>query len=307
MLCRNPFVPVGGIAYGCGQCLPCRFNRRRVWSHRLLLEKKKWTETAFITLTYSDEFLPLISNTPSTVVATLVPEHLRDWLKRLRWALSPAKIKFYAVGEYGRDGLRSKTWNPHYHAIVFGVCTCEYGDSNWCSPRVCRCTPCKLFARTWSFGRVHAGTVTDKSIQYVAGYIVQKLRTEVRDDLGKRVPEFSRMSLRPGIGVTAVQDVARGLRGARLENERDVPTALRHGRTVLPLGRTLVRKLRKELGRDEVAPVEEIGNERQKKMYALQLDAEKNKISFKEALVKDGEQKVRQLVARNKIRERKRS
>lgn len=268
------------------------------------MESRSWSESAFITLTYSDATLPLVG--VLSAEATLVPRDLQLFLKRLRKVIAPARVSYYAVGEYGRDGVREKCWNPHYHAIVFGLRTCDYGDSNWCYPRLCRCPTCLLLASTWCNGRVHAGTVTDKSIQYVAGYIVEKLRTEVRGDIGLRVPEFSRMSLRPAIGVRAMSAVARAVVVNGVDVSIDVPSALQHGRRVMPLGRTLVRTLRRELGRDERAPC--VRDEKKlSEMRLVQGIAFKSGKSYKAAIVSEGDEKVRQIVSRLKIRERKKS
>lgn len=57
------------------------------------------------------------------------------------------------------------------------------------------------------------------------------------------------MSLRPGIGATAMEDVARAYVHGHVEVAKDVVGALQHGKRLLPLGRYLRCRLRKELGR----------------------------------------------------------
>lgn len=64
--------------------------------------------------------------------------------------------------------------------------------------------------RTWQNGHVHIGSLTYSSARYVSGYVFQKTYGKQGDDKYKRidadgvwhpiVPEFARMSLRPGIG-----------------------------------------------------------------------------------------------------------
>lgn len=66
------------------------------------------------------------------------------------------------------------------------------------------------------------------------------------------------MSLVPGIGAGAMERVAALWKVHSLDNRiLDVPPVLRHNRRMLPLGRYLRRRLRKELGRDLSAPVVE--------------------------------------------------
>lgn len=75
--------------------------------------------------------------------------------------------------------------------------------------------------------------------------------------LAGRHPEFSRQSRRPGVGAPAVADLA-------LEIEKwvtptdlvDVPMAVLHGKSPLPLGRFMRNKLRLSLGLPEGAPDE---------------------------------------------------
>lgn len=70
-----------------------------------------------------------------------------------------------------------------------------------------------------------------------------------------RHPEFGRMSNRPGIGAHAMHDLASTLLQFNLDHSQpDVPSALRHGTRMLPLGRYLRRKLRTLIGKDELAP-----------------------------------------------------
>lgn len=221
LLCRNPFVK-GIEPYPCGQCMPCRINRRRVWSHRLMLESHKHGSSVFATFTYAPENVP--------ACGSLCPRDVQLWLKRFRKEIG-FPIRYYFVGEYGDE-----TFRPHYHAALFGV-GLEYQE---------------VAQKTWGFGFVHFGELTIKSAQYIAGYVTKKMTKKDDPRLKGLHPEFARMSLRPGIGASAMVDVASALNdregAAEVNRLGDVPGLLRHGPKKLPLGRYLKRRLRNELG-----------------------------------------------------------
>ncbi len=233
MLCKNPFIrdptgnvfkaslvsgnrdiAVAGIPFPCGQCLPCRINKRRLWTHRLMLESYLHAENIFITLTYADEYLP--EN------ATLVKGDLQRFFKRLRHYCRSAKIRYYACGEYG-----SKTRRPHYHAIIFGL-----GLSDGC-----------LVAQAWPFGRVHVGDCNVHTAQYVAGYVTKKFVK--KDDA--RVQEYSTMSRKPGLAYGAVEQLVALMQDSRyaylFEGNKKIPDGLRHGNRFLPFDRFLKGKI----------------------------------------------------------------
>lgn len=99
------------------------------------------------------------------------------------------------------------------------------------------------------------GTLTSRSAQYITGYVAKKMTRPDDVRLDGRYPEFARMSLRPGIGAGALHDVASAMMRWKLEDKLvDVPVALRHGSSELPLGRYLRRLLRRYVGLDEKAP-----------------------------------------------------
>lgn len=227
MLCKKPFRQ-GLQEYGCGQCNPCRLNRRRLWTHRLLLEANLHEFASVATLTYSPEFHP--EN------GSLVPRHMQLFLKRLRKVLGPARpIRFFGVGEYGDMGER-----PHYHVALFGVAHLESD----------------LVLSAWKLGMVHLMELNTETAQYVCGYVVKKMTAKDDPRLKGRHPEFARMSLRPGIGAGAMGPLADTLNdthgAAFIGATGDVPGALLHGRKKMPLGRYLRRKLRDELGFAEI-------------------------------------------------------
>lgn len=92
---------------------------------------------------------------------------------------------------------------------------------------------------------------------YVAGYINKKMTRASDPRLEGRRPEFARMSLRPGLGLGMMHDLASSLMEHSLEKTLvDVPAVLAHGRTNYPLGRYLRRKLRTFIGREANAPEE---------------------------------------------------
>lgn len=126
-----------------------------------------------------------------------------------------------------------------------------------------------------------------------------------KDDprLQGRYPEFCRMSLRPGIGADAMHDVASVLLQFNLVDlQGDVPSSLRHGSRLLPLGRYLRRKLRTMVGKDEKAP--EIINEEMQALFegtrCLPTSDARNQ-AFKNALFDAGTQKVLNQESRNSV------
>jgi hypothetical protein len=74
-----------------------------------------------------------------------------------------------------------------------------------------------------------------------------------KDDerLAGKYPEFARMSLNPGIGADALWEVASAMLATNTEDR--LPTQLRHGSKLMPLGRYLKKSLSTKLGQtDEV-------------------------------------------------------
>lgn len=164
----------------CGKCEACLHERSKQWALRCVKESKKYDKTCFLTLTYNDHFLPQNNS--------LVKSDLQKFIKRLRKAIEPVKIRYFACGEYGSKGER-----PHYHLCIFGWSPDDmqvYNDGI----RYFRYS--KQLEKLWKFGFVSVGELTFKSCFYVAQYVQKKIGKEV---LGDRTPEFLLMSTRPAI------------------------------------------------------------------------------------------------------------
>lgn len=149
---------------------------------------------------------------------------------RLRSAIYPNKIRYYAVGEYGDE-----TQRPHYHVALFGL----DGMST------------DLIEEKWKKGHVYVGDLSRESAQYICGYILKKM-TKSDPRLNGRVRERALMSRKPGIGAAAMNIVASTMASeagsAVILQEGDMPASLRHGKQLLPLGRYLRMKLREAYG-----------------------------------------------------------
>lgn len=258
-----------------------------------MLEGAQYEDNAFVTLTYDDEHLP--------VGGSLEPKHFQDFLKRLRFAIAPVRIRYFGVGEYGDTEFR-----PHYHAALFGFPSCRYGISRFKERSGSCCVSCDVVQRSWGMGIVMLGTLEQFSAQYIAGYVTKKM-TMWSDPRLKRSdgtvlhPEFSRMSLRPGIGCDAMDEVASELMRFNLdETQGDVPFTLRHGKKEWPLGKYLRRQLRARIGKDEVTP-KEVQLEASKELLPLLQESVKNATSFKSEVLKKFEGKRNSFHARQKI------
>ena len=172
----------------CGQCIGCRLEYSKQWAIRCVNEAQMHEENCFITLTYSDENLPKNNS--------LRKEDFQKFIKRLRKYISPLKVRYYACGEYGENLNR-----PHYHALLFGIC---FRDRVWWSTRdEVRYYRSETLESLWPFGFCMLGEVTFESAAYVARYCLKKVKGDNKDrHYGKKEPEFSLMSRRPGIGRT---------------------------------------------------------------------------------------------------------
>lgn len=248
-MCRNPYTTSDGKAYGCGQCMPCRVNRRRKWQARIMLEAGEHKDNTFLTLTYDDANLPR----SASGLPTLAPKDLRNFLDRMRFhygELGHRGLRFYAVGEYG-----DVTNRPHYHLALFNHPNCAYGMSVYGKQRAKCCPVCELVRRIWGKGHVFLGTLERDSAGYVASYVTKAMTKSDDPRLGDRYPEFPRMSRMPGIGATAMFDIASELLKHGLDKDlMDVPSEIKSGGKSMPLDRYLRRKLRLYIGRSVDAP-----------------------------------------------------
>lgn len=66
--------------------------------------------------------------------------------------------------------------------------------------------------------------------------------------LAGRHPEFARMSNRPGLGSSLIEDVASTMLQYGLDKPEHLPSVLQHGKKRWPLGRYLRNRLRERLG-----------------------------------------------------------
>lgn len=185
MMCTRPrWLKAYDMFVPCGQCPSCRKQRATEWALRCENELSYHEWAAFVTLTYAPEALPANGDVDKKTV--------QDFLKRFRERIAPRRVKYYAVGEYGRDSYR-----PHYHLLVYGVKPCGHCWS--CrKPGEVGDDPdgdCLDLRRSWSFGFVDVGSVEPASIRYVVGYIEKSLFTRA---LKGHVRPFALMSR--GIG-----------------------------------------------------------------------------------------------------------
>lgn len=172
----------------CGRCIGCMKTRQRSWGIRCMHEAQLHDASAFVTLTYNEEHY----------APSLNYSDFRRFLWRLRKEVGPTR--YFVAGEYG-----SKDGRPHWHALLFGRSFSDrvaIGSELFRSPSL---------ERLWPLGFSSVGDVTPASAMYVAKYCTKVVRGDGADkhysrldlrtgEIVRVVPEFARMSLRPGIG-----------------------------------------------------------------------------------------------------------
>lgn len=149
-------------------------------------EARYFDESSFLTLTYSDEHLPPGSSLDK-------PAYQR-FLKRLRFASAPVRLRFLGCGEYG-DNLG----RPHYHFIILGRSFREDrkrwkrgsdGNQLYVSDSL---------RALWPYGDSLIGSVSLQSAGYVARYALKKVNgAKAAEHYQGRTPEF--MTCSQGLG-----------------------------------------------------------------------------------------------------------
>ena len=220
MKCEYPYVSRDKTPFGCGQCMVCRINQRRVWTARLCLEDQVNGPGLFVTLTYDDDHCP----------GTLRKDHVQKYFRALR--KKGYTFRYFCVGEYGEQ-----TGRPHYHLLLFRTCDERYHD--WKSGFK------EDISKLWKFGFTLIGDVSRFSAAYCAGYVTKKAQKESDPDR----PEWILTSRSPALGVPAVPFIAESLMKYDFFNQHhnDVPTAVSVGGRILPLGRRIRHELRSYL------------------------------------------------------------
>lgn len=217
--------------HGCQQCFCCRINKRRENVTRLLAESLFHDVSTFVTLTLDDNKKTSAYGTKYGDFTQLNKSYVQTWLNRFRMRVSPTRIRYFLVGEYGTEKLR-----PHYHAILFGHDKCFYGGSQQTVfrqfDRQCDCPSCKPVADTWALGKVTLDRVEPESLQYVAGYIVDKINE-------KEGFESWRLSS-DGLGAQLVQHI---VENPHVDCFTRMSTIQMFGKE-LPLGRYLKEKIK---------------------------------------------------------------
>ena len=211
------------ISLPCGQCIGCRLERSRQWAIRCMHESQLHERNCFITLTYADM--------PSG--RSLHKDHLQKFWKRLRKAIHPTKIRYFACGEYG-DGFD----RPHYHAIIFGYdfgisdqqLTPQLGKISEFFPKKIKTSnpdltlidstdygylwTSKTLEKIWGYGIASVAECSFETCAYVSRYVTKKVTGKYAEEYGyydvfdeqtgeylnTREPEFATMSRRNAIG-----------------------------------------------------------------------------------------------------------
>lgn len=227
--------------------MPCRINRGRAWTGRILLESYESSTSVFVTLTYNEESVPKDGSVRKRA--------LQLFFKLLRKGLCRKEIRYYAVGEYGTENGR-----PHYHCIIFNVSILDlpYIEKAW-SKLVGYKEGEPVYE---SLGHVYVGDVTSASAGYVSGYVVKSVlktcRCKMRYGRGwqkypcddGRMHEFSIMSKGIGKGAVDYYVKAYGTTKGQAALARDgwIQECFRTEGKLFGLGRYLKGKVLDEMG-----------------------------------------------------------
>lgn len=187
----------GLLTVACGQCMGCLVDKRRAWKVRGACEAQMHETSSFVTVTFSDDFLPY---PPEVNVRTL-----QLLIKRLRKATG-ADLRYLACGEYGERDHR-----PHYHLCLFGF---DFGEDRYpwsTSAKGYVQYRSPTLEKVWPFGHSTISQFDPTTAEYTAGYITKSNKPKLEwldvssGETGKLHREFLLSSRRPALGLSWLQ------------------------------------------------------------------------------------------------------
>lgn len=205
-------------AIPCGHCWACQLKYSAEWATRIMCECKKSEHNYFLTFTYDEENLPIAESSEydgnvyyndGTWNGSLFPDDITKFINSLRKSFERkghTGIKYFYAGEYcPTSENKGMPGRPHYHMILMN-CPLDikqfhdfYVDPllkklHWKSYEI---------EKLWNKGFIDIGEVEWSSAAYVARYCMKKIDyNKDKSEYYKigKIPEFIRMSRRPGIG-----------------------------------------------------------------------------------------------------------
>lgn len=174
----------------CGSCMSCRVAHRTEWEFRIyqevMMEYSKGFDSSFVTLTYSDDFLPRTSDG----LPTISKEDVDNFYHRFNYVCKKRfdrTFKQFFVTEYGDLFGR-----PHAHSIIIGLSP-DYRN---------------LVSYSWLRGHVMSLPVLSGAIRYVLKYMDKQVfgSDKLSNIYGNRIPPYSKKS--HGIGLDYIKSHA---------------------------------------------------------------------------------------------------
>ena len=152
----NDYSP---IPIPCKRCDACQKTYARDWGVRAFMEMHQHEKNCFLTLTYDED----------NIHESLQPDHMTKFLKRLRHAVAPLKIRYIQCGEYGSKGHRA-----HHHALIFGY---DFDDKVFVgkSDKDEEMFSSVKLDKLWGKGFCTIGEANIKTALYISGYIGKKI------------------------------------------------------------------------------------------------------------------------------------
>lgn len=206
----------------CNNCDECLLARSKRKAAQLMIEnydRKDETGSWFITLTYDDNHIPYNEvwkdGKMISIEESLPPKnpYLYEFKKDRKKCIKPFidNLSYYAKENYGDQKLMwfycaeygGQTMRPHFHMIIFGlhipITELKFYEQRegyilyeWTKG-----------AEIWDNGFVTVGNFTPETAAYVAGYVLKKQSTKVKNwyytQQGK-IPEYTGQSRYPAIG-----------------------------------------------------------------------------------------------------------
>lgn len=188
------------VVVPCGRCIGCRLENGKSWAIRCVHESQMHAENSFLTLTYADDNQHRYG---------LDVGHVQKFMKRLRKAIAPKRVRYFHCGEYGEKFSR-----PHYHLLLFGH---WFADSTpWRKDDGNQIFLSEQLSKLWPHGFSTIGELTYQSAAYCSRYVTKKVSGPEADthygtacpvtgEWFEISPEYATMSRRPGIGAEWIE------------------------------------------------------------------------------------------------------